>query len=325
MTVATNVWATSSTGGAGDLTMLAVPSGPFQGNALFSSVWGSGAPNPWVDYEIIEWADATLTTIKQVEIGQAQLSGGNVLKRSTGVVVQTYLFGTGVKPSVPLVTAPTALTIGATAANIRITCAPHAGYIQQWPRFRNDTNAGITQQADNLGWPTAHMGSLEVSVPNTTGIRTLVAGTLYYFPVQIVRTGNYTKATIYVATGVSGSGRFGLYQDDGTGWPGALIVDWGVTGAFVLNSAGLQTVTLASPAFLVTGWYWGVFQASSAATIAAMHIQYDNPGGTFDGGVTFACAQKTGTYGALASTGVASSGFTMGTSNNLGTPAVLLK
>lgn len=325
MSVVTNTWTTSSTGGASDLTMVAVSSGPFRGNAIFSDVYGTGTPNPWVYYEVIEWTDFTLKTIKQFEIGKAQLSGGNVLKRSSGIVVYTYVFGTGVVPSIPNASAPSNISFGSNSANIRITCAPHTGYVQQFPRFRNDNNGGTIQLADNLGWPTAHAGSLEVNVGFNSGVRTLVNGTLYYFPIQIAWTGNYTKATIYVGTGATGSARFGIYHDDGTAWVGALINDWGTTGAFSLNSSGLQTVTISSPVFLLSGWYWGVLQGNAAAVIAAMHIQYDNPGGTFNGGSNFGFAQKSGTYGALASTGVASSGFAMGNISNPGAPAVLLK
>lgn len=316
MSVANDIVSTSATGGTGDLTLAAPASGPFLHAAQFTDYWGAGLPDPWVDYTALEWTDATDTSSKQVEIGYCPLHTGTTLRRSAGTIIETYVQGTGVTPSVPNPSAPSALTLGAMAANIRIVCAPHAGGMLQLPRFRNDANTGVTNKADNLGWASAHMAS--VGGTNMS----VAANTLYYFPFLVARRAWYTKATIYVQSGASGNARFGLYRPDGTGWADNLIVDWGATAQFNVNATGLKTVTLASAVQLDSGWYVGAFTASSAPTLSCGHIRMPNFFGTASG-ATISTASKSLTYAALAASAAASSGFGFTSGNTI--PCVLLQ
>lgn len=305
MSTASNIWTTSSTGGTGDLTLSYPSSGPFMQGAQYQDYWGTGSPDPWVDYTIEEYGSPSLLSIKQYEIGCAPLHAGVTLRRTAtnAKIFQTYVQGTGVTPSVAATSAPTAITFGSVAANIRITCSLHAGSVYQLPRFRNDTNVGLFANADCLGWGSAN--SAFVAIGNFS------ANTLIYNPYYIPISGLYKSASIYVVTPSSGNvARFALYHDDGSGWVGALINDWGVTAEFPLSTNGRKTTTLATPIFLSAGWYWQAFISNGSGTLSTAHLHFVNPAGTVNG-AQMACGTLSQTYGAFASSGLASSGFEM--------------
>ena len=210
--IISETYQTSSNGGTANLTLsnttIHVSQGP-----KFSDYWGTTAPDPWVDYSIIQFANTSPTlSIVQMEQGIAPLNAGSILARANGNVFQSYVLGGGVTPSIVNLSNPTHVNFSTCANNILITTSPYAGGIQQLPRFRNTTNFGVTQLADGLGDPSAHLGMV-------SGINfVMAANTLYYSPFLVSRSKNYSKATIYVVTAsTAGIARVGLYHDDGTG------------------------------------------------------------------------------------------------------------
>lgn len=90
---------------------------------------------------------------------------------------------------------------------------------------------------------------------NTSTANTLGTGTLravpFYTPValSVARIG----AEITAAGDAGGRLRLGVYADNGSGFPGALVIDAGTIAADAVATA---EATLASPVTLTPGWYW---------------------------------------------------------------------
>lgn len=106
---------------------------------------------------------------------------------------------------------------------------------------------------------------------STTGAATV--NTLTAFPFVVPNACSITKIGSEV-TGAGGSGsvvRIGLYADDGTGYPGALVVDAGTIDG---TSATVQDITLGSSVELTAGVYWSatVAQVGTAPTLRVWNI-----------------------------------------------------
>lgn len=330
MTRANDICCWSSTGGTGDLTMSAVTSGLFAQSPQFSDVWGTGSPDPWVEYHIIEYADATLMTTKQSESGVCPLHSGVTLKRSAGKLFKSYVSGTGVTPSAGTLSAPTNISFGTTAANIRIFSGAADDALAQVPKVFNATNAGTGSAgndpgpADLLGRPCGNYNIISGGFPATLII---VANTLYLFPFLWTEHGTVQKFTIDVFSGSSSGNlaRAGIYEDDGSGWAGKLIVDMVAAGGTAWNTSatGLITSTITTAINLTPGSKWLAFIANDTPQIQSTHTPQLHQGGTYKT-ATIHSAQKTVTYGALPSTAPASSGFEYFTVQQA-CPLVLLK
>lgn len=76
---------------------------------------------------------------------------------------------------------------------------------------------------------------------------------------------SFDRVGIEVTTlGASSVVRTGIYQDDGDGYPGALLVDWGASpGTFDASTTGQKTITIAQA--LPAGIYWLAMVAQVAA------------------------------------------------------------
>lgn len=311
--IANNVVTThNGTGGTGDLTLTAIASGQFQQSAVFSDVWGTGTPDPWVEYVIRQYSDSTLMTEVQAEWGCCPLHSGNVLKR-TGSGAQlrgTYVYPSTVLPSANSVSSPTALNFTNTAANVRVFCSRAADGFYQEPGFFNSTNAGTGTLADLVGRPSGHCAILTTNM----GLSTF-NGTLFYMPYLATDFALISKISIYmlVAGPALTKGRAALYADDGTGWAGNMVVDSMATGGteFDMTSTGVKTSTITTPVLITPGYYVAAFQCSvpsGSPAINPHHTPLINQMGTIQARNIHA-GRVAGTYGTLASTGVAASGF----------------
>lgn len=163
----------------------------------------------------------------------------------------------------------------------------------------------------------------------TTTTFLTVTATLYAYPVYFP--GNLPIKTLSysVTTGQTGGAvHFGIYADNGAGYPGALLYD---TGAQIATSgAGVITVTPTTPLALNAGLYWvaSIFTASGTfPTVEGISALYTNglpatlgydtaahaltASGQAPSGISVA-----GTYGALPATFTAGATLTL----NTGTP-----
>lgn len=314
----------SGTGGTSDLVLAAITSGPLQQSPTFSDVGWNVSPDPWVNYKITEYTDSTCGTEVQWERGRCPLHAGTTLKRSSiSAPRQTYVFGSGVTPSAVNAGPPSFINFTNTAANIRVTGILSADDVYQTPRIFNNTNGGSGgSQADLLGRP---CGNVTIA-PGTVAPMSIANGTLYVFTYAVTAYMRVTRFSIRVITAGAGSSRLGIYDDDGTGWLGNIVVDTAAAAggtAFNTGSTGLKTSTITTAIPLRPGFIWMVYQQNNAtATIHAAHSPQINQAGTFQG-QTIRRGSKAGTYGALPATFSASSGFSYSVTQGT-TPLVLL-
>jgi hypothetical protein len=95
-----------------------------------------------------------------------------------------------------------------------------------------------------------------------TGVLT-VTGTIYAYPLWIPQT-TIKTVNLGVQLGqTGGNAHVGLYFDNGAGYPGSLLVDFGAVGA--LTSTATVTLTASTPQPVNSGMYWvtSVFTATS--------------------------------------------------------------
>jgi hypothetical protein len=95
-----------------------------------------------------------------------------------------------------------------------------------------------------------------------TGVLT-VTGTYYAYPLFIPSTTIKTVNMGVQLGQTSGNAHVAIYSDNGAGYPGSLVVDFGAIGA--LTSTATVTLTPTTPQALNSGVYWiaTVFTASS--------------------------------------------------------------
>ena len=117
------------------------------------------------------------------------------------------------------------------------------------------------------GWPQGATPSNLLTVTATTYAYPL------YIPATTIKTVNIAATT--GQTG--GAGRVALYADNGAGYPGTLVSDFGVIG--VLTGTGAQTATLTTPLAVNSGLYWvaSIFTATTTfPTVAGISALYTN-------------------------------------------------
>ncbi len=154
-------------------------------------------------------------------------------------------------------------------------------------------------------------------LPPGTTLSTLATttGTLYAYPLYIPATILRTVSNAATTGQLTSNSRVALFADNGAGYPGNLVSDFGQIGS--LAGTGVVTATLTTPLSINTGLYWvaSIFTTSSTfPTMAAISALYTNvlPAQLgFDSAVNALAASgkaATGitvaaqTYGAFAST-----------------------
>lgn len=118
------------------------------------------------------------------------------------------------------------------------------------------------------------------AAPSTTPVGFLtVTGTLYAYPLFIPATTIKTLNVNVSTPQTGGNAHYGIYADNGAGYPGNLVYDFGAVGA--LTATGVVTVTSTAAALaLNSGLYWiaSIFTATSTfPTITGMTAAYTNP------------------------------------------------
>jgi hypothetical protein len=129
-------------------------------------------------------------------------------------------------------------------------------------------------------------------------------GQMTAYPIVIPTAHTFTNIAAFISTaGVAATGRVGIYADNGSGAPGALVYDngvWNMNAAGQINAGGGLTITLQP------GLYWLVFVVSAATTPPAPLVD--------------ASTRASGIFGQTAPAAVAaqSTGFKSNVSTNTG-------
>jgi hypothetical protein len=100
---------------------------------------------------------------------------------------------------------------------------------------------------------------------NTT--LTLTVNYLYAVPFFTPVPRTVTKMAIHVTTAVAGNARLGIYQDNGSIYPGSLVIDAGTVDT---STTGLKEITGLNISFSANTLYWIVLVANAAPTISAI-------------------------------------------------------
>jgi hypothetical protein len=144
-----------------------------------------------------------------------------------------------------------------------------------------------------------------------------VTATLYAYPVVVPNLSTLSTLNLSVTTGeTGGAAHIGLYEDNGAGYPGALVVDSGALTGLTGTAIATYTVSPAGSILLPPGLYWGasIFSASSTfISVAGIDPIYSTAVNADLGSDTAAHALATasevstgisvaGTYGALPAT-----------------------
>jgi hypothetical protein len=170
--------------------------------------------------------------------------------------------------------------------------------------------------------------------PGDTALAVLtVASTLYAVPVQVPNNISLASLGISTTTGQTGGAcHLGVYEDNGSGYPGALIVDSGaITG---MTATAINSASLSSPPSLLpsTVWLASIFTASSTMpSVAGIDPLYTGATNAYLGADTAAHAAAAsataftgisvaGTYGALPANFPSGATLTM----NAATPCPIL-
>lgn len=242
----------NGTGGTGTLTLVAMSGWP-----AFSNVFTG---TRLVDYEIDQYTDASKTVLAQQECGEGSINTStNVLTRTK---IDSTWNGTTYLPNPGSATAPTALNITNTAANVDILCSPSAASMMAAMPFFYGTVANVS---DGLGCMPMNISGV------ANGTLGLVAGTITYSPIFIGHRGPFSQASVRVTTATTGGTptlTVDIFEVASDGSPGKLLIDFGNLGStsstapFTLTSSAIGT-----PVALVPGWYYqGILFVANSAT-----------------------------------------------------------
>lgn len=182
----------------------------------------------------------------------------------------------------------------------------------------------------NLPWVTGRFYGLP---EGATPVAVLtVASTLYAYPVYVPNEVTVSSLTISVTTGqTGGAAHFGIYKDNGAGYPGELVYDSGVVSGLTSTTTVAKTGVATT---LNAGVYWiaTIFTASGTyPSVAGSTANYSLGLNSKLGSDTAAHALATsgqagtgisvaGTYGALPATFTAGATLTL----NAATPILAI-
>lgn len=123
----------------------------------------------------------------------------------------------------------------------------------------------VASGAQSYG-PLPWVAGLFYATPGVTGTATTVEGNATAYPLWVPPAAEIDQLLCEVVTTPGSAGaviRMGVYDDDGTGYPGDLLVDGGTVAA---ESTGVKSVTLGSVLALPSPLVWlvGVVQGEAA-------------------------------------------------------------
>ena len=276
----------NGTGGASTLTMAAA-----NGFAQPTSAFGTSG-TLLLPYQIAEYSDSTFATMVREESGVGSLVlSTNVLTRTT--ILKTWTAGGSYN-----LANPTALTFGATAANIVIT-------------FGGGANTQKTGLAATLN---SSIGGSDVWQPFNTRCTydsgassfAMTAGQRVYVPVEYVYGKPITQVAVNVLTAVAASSlRMGIYDNDPVnGIPLNLLTEFTSAAQITTTSTGFKSVTPATPFWMPAGFYWVCMQASHAISIDRLsHFGHSLLSTSSGGSRDILMYDKGASYGALPAIG----------------------
>jgi len=297
----------NGTGGSGTLTLTSVTGYP-----QITDVFGaSGTLN--VNYTIAEYTDSTLVTLSKYESGFGSIVlSTNVLTRS----IPRVSWSSGGSYDA---TAPAAVSFGNTAANVRVMLT--SGHVNTRSVFSRPHDGSTGASLDGWGlfddkqqWDT-----------NAATI-TLADGTKYWWPVDYINPRQITQVAVRVTTGQPAkTGRLGIYdQDTSTGLAGNLISEFTSGGQISLASNNTFASVTPTALWVPPGNYWLCFQSDATSATIVTIRPYGNSRIATTASRDFMYFSKTGTYGALPSTGDNTSLTTVTLSGNV-RPAAFYK
>ena len=110
--------------------------------------------------------------------------------------------------------------------------------------------------------------------PDSNGTLALTINRLYAVPFYVVQALITTRIAIHVTTlGSSANCRLGIYQDNGSIYPGTRISD---CGTVAMTSTGIKEITGLNISFAANTLYWLSCVCNVAATISAFTVVYVN-------------------------------------------------
>ena len=267
----------NGTGGTGTLTLASVSGWPQP-----SSVFGTSGTR-MVQYEICEYTDATFATLANYErgVGSLVLSTGVLTRNPAATWNATTYTSTGA----------TALSIGATAANVQILLS--ANTVTQAPALP-------TMQSTLFGTGLSPFNTRQTA-DSAGGTAALTANTNYYIPVQFAFGKPLTAVAVEVTTLVAATNvRIAVYDWGTDGLPQNLVHEFTSGTQVDSSSTGVKTIT--GNWFIPPGWYWLMIQSNGAPTLRTYTVNCSTGGGE-SGNRDLVYYTKGGTYGTIPTTG----------------------
>lgn len=301
----------NGTGGSSTLTLVAQTGFPGP-----SDIWGA-AGSVMVYYTIDEYTDSTKAALKQAETGLGSLN------LSTGVLTRSVPWRTWVSGSGFVASSASAISFGATAANIDILLTANASMLAPPVPAINAISDGwlpidATAQVDT--------GFVHGYDP--------IAGTRYYAPIRLGYGKPITSIGVYTTSANPVGGiRIGLYDWGSNGLANHLLYEFLDSSGAPLQLAaasGYQSFTPANVPFVPPGWYWLCVQPQAAATLYQI-VSYcnDNCGHSAYSGRKFVNYFKAATYPTATGTQLPSvadsTSLTLSLQSNGNTYAVFIK
>jgi hypothetical protein len=244
-----------------------------------------------VEYQIAEYSDATLATLVREESGLGVLNlATNVLTRTT--VLKTWVAGGSYNKS-----NPSALSFGATAANIVITFGGGANT----QKAALPATFNVTSSSSDIWQPF----NTRVTYDSASGVFAMSAGARLYIPIEYVYGKPIVQVAVDVTTAVASSTlRMGIYDtDQSSGGPGNLLTEFTAAAQIDTSATGLRAVTPATPFGMPAGFPWLCLQASAAISLRRLsHFGHGLLSTGAGGGRDQLMFDKGATYGALPAT-----------------------
>lgn len=237
----------NGTGGSGTLTLVSVTGYPGYDKAFPSST-------RWVRYSINEYVGAAGTTaLKQGESGIGSINTTTMVLTRTKVL--SSWDGTTYLPNSGSGTAPSAITFGATAANIFVTCSLSVS--DGLPAMPAAT-AAVSGLSDGLGYTGSGISDASNAVSIGTGA-TVYSCAEFRFAMLVSKASvRMTAAT----TGGTPTVLVGLYEVDHSNkmMPGKMLANFGSLGSSSVTApVTLTSAALTTPIWINPGYYWTAF------------------------------------------------------------------
>src|SRR4030042_3995238 len=117
-------------------------------------------------------------------------------------------------------------------------------------------------------------GRYHSAFPDSNSTLVLTINRLYAIPFMVVDAKTITRIAIHVTSiGSAASARLGIYQDNGSIYPGTLVSDCGIVS---MAATGIKEITGLNISLTANTLYWLVLVCNVAATVSALAVVYLN-------------------------------------------------